>query len=292
MEVEIGRKLIRAMMNEESSVHAIGYADAEYRLNKEATYRFKVGQIVERTSSCRKNGYPQGPSSSIEVALAFMSVWNRAVQTESGVATKGFIDDSSIRAISYVPRDTGTMLKNAICISREFGSLAGCKLNEAKTKALASDSATEKVIAEMLGYRCEQAMILVGGIMANGRKTSAKTRSSLAQKRYDKFANVVLRIKTAPTGQEGREVLLSRFAGPILTFGSELEQMSTTKENGYAGNVHAALMGSDTMFRSQGITMTLIAHGHIFHPPQVMKFSQPLSYCGDSGRSATVSPIK
>ena len=74
LERNIGEELTKAMLAQGSTDWAFGYMDAEAGLNRDAKYRYKIGKAVECKSSIRLNGFPQGPSSSISKALAFMSV--------------------------------------------------------------------------------------------------------------------------------------------------------------------------------------------------------------------------
>ena len=82
-------------------------------------------------SKTRGGGYFQGPSYSIQVALACMSVWTRLLESETRCETCGSIDDSSLRTESSLGEDEAlTQLREAWDKSKDFGNLAGAKLNE------------------------------------------------------------------------------------------------------------------------------------------------------------------
>ena len=68
---------MKKLMTQDSSVQANNYVSAESRFGRQARYRFKIGKATTAVSKTRGGGYFQGPSYSIQVALACMSVWTR-----------------------------------------------------------------------------------------------------------------------------------------------------------------------------------------------------------------------
>ena len=165
---EIGDALMTRLMTPESSVEAHNYVSAESRFGRQAKYRFKIGRATTATSKTRGGGYFQGPSYSIQVALACMSVWTRLLEGETRCKTCGFIDDSSLRTDPSLEEDEALMqLQAAWDKSKAFGTLAGAKLNETKVKMMASTATMEKKMNAQFagaGLKCVDAFILVGGV--------------------------------------------------------------------------------------------------------------------------------
>ena len=71
---DIGDALMKKLMTQDSSVEAYNYVSAESRFGRQARYRFKIGKATTAMSKTRGGGHFQGPSYSIQVALACMSV--------------------------------------------------------------------------------------------------------------------------------------------------------------------------------------------------------------------------
>ena len=120
LEREVGNELVMEILGEDSSVHAKGYFEAEERLLSDSRFRFKANRAVEFTSQGRTNGFPQGPSSSIQKALAFMAGWTIVIKRKTTCKTAGFIDDTSIRANEATRQDTVQQLNFALLLSRTF----------------------------------------------------------------------------------------------------------------------------------------------------------------------------
>ena len=142
---DIGDALMKRLMTQDSSVEAHNYVSAESRFGRQARYRFKIGKATTAMSKTRGGGYFQGPSYSIQVALACMSVWTRHLESDTRCKTCGFIDDSSLRADPSLEEDEAlTQLQEAWDKSKAFGNLAGAKLNETKVKMMASTTTMER----------------------------------------------------------------------------------------------------------------------------------------------------
>ena len=121
---DIGDALMRKLMTQDSSVEANNHISAESRFGRQARYRFKIGKATTAVSKTRGGGYFQGPSYSIQVALACMSVWTRLLETETRCKTCGFIDDSSLKTDSSLEEDEAlTQLQEAWDKSKDFGIL-------------------------------------------------------------------------------------------------------------------------------------------------------------------------
>ena len=199
---DIGDALMKELMTQDSSVQANNYVSAESRFGRQARYRFKIGKATTAVSKTRGGGHFQGPSYSIQVALACMSVWTRLLESETRCKTCGFIDDSSLRTDSSLEEDEAlTQLQEAWDKSKDFGNLAGAKLNETKVKMMASTTTVEKKMNTQFagfGLKCVDAFILVGGVLTNGRAKSRRKAVRLSRPRDEKYRKVVTRIQFSP----------------------------------------------------------------------------------------------
>ena len=264
-------------MTPESSVEAHNYISAESRFGRQAKDRFKIGKATTAMSKTRGGGYFQGPSCSIQVALACMSVWTRLLECETRCKTCGFIDDSSLRTDPSLEEDEALMqLQAAWDKSKAFGNLAGAKLNETKVKMMASTTTMEKKMNTQFsgfGLKCVDAFILVGGVLTNGRAKSRRKAVRLSRPRDEKYRKVVTRIQFSPYNFEEKSKMLAIYATPVLTWGRELLRTSKTITQGMARKVNTALHPNKWTRRSHSIVFTLCAHGHLIHPTMASDYT-------------------
>ena len=277
IERRVGKGLIAYTMEVEGTTDtARGFVEAENRLMEQARYRFKVGKSVEKESTTRSNGYYQGSNWSIQQAPALMSVWTRAAEAGGGTRTAGFIDDSSMQSVGDDPGEVvETLGMDGLRGVRPGHWDTGCKLNAAKTKALASNGRTEEEIEERfqdIGLECSKAIVLVGGNLSNGRETSRQARDKLAARRYDKMKEVLERIDKAPEFFEFRDALISRNASPVGYYGSELHIPSASVTQNLGGRVHRIVTAGRARWRARAATLTLPAHGHLVDPFQAQRY--------------------
>ena len=274
---DIGDALMKKLMTQDSSVEANNYISAESRFCRQARYRFKIGKATTAVSKTRGGGYFQGPSYSIQVALACMSVWTRLFETETRCKTCGFIDDSSLRTDSSLEEDEAlTQLQEAWDKSKDFGNLAGAKLNETKVKMMASTTTMEKKMNTQFsgfGLKCVDAFILVGGVLTNGRAKSRRKAVRLSRPRDEKYRKVVTRIQFSPYNFEEKSKMLAIYATPVLTWGRELLRTSKTIMQGMARKVNTALHPNKWTRRSHSIVFTLCTHGHLIHPTMASDYT-------------------
>ena len=269
LEKIIGNELKQKRMTQDSV--AILTLKAEQSFTEKARNRFKVGKALEPEGKTRTNGFNQGPNYSIEVALSFMAVWTQLQEEEAKVKTGGFIDDSSVRTLRGDSEKT--ILEKIVKskqLSLEFCTYAGTKLNYKKTKALATDEDLESQIQEVLkedGIICSKAVVLVGGLITNGRRNSKKEREQLHRPRIEKYQRILDRINQTPLGLEGREALMIRFAGKVLTWNSWCHRMYDQALENISWPVHRILHGGGKVrWQLQAATFIFSTKGHLIAP--------------------------
>ena len=97
--------------------------------------------------------------------------------------------------------------------------------NNTKLKVMANTDKARKQIEKTLGIKTSTAIVLVGGVVTDGRPMSAIKATRLQKKRGQHFSKVLQKIETLGQGFDARQRLISTFATPCLTFGSELQPM-------------------------------------------------------------------
>ena len=99
-------------------------AESRFTHNWSIYSRFRMGQAISNLSS-RINGYIQGDSWSVQVALAVIAVWSKTMM-EAHVHTSGFLDDSNFRANNLELQDgeiSNQPAKHLMQLSTEFASI-------------------------------------------------------------------------------------------------------------------------------------------------------------------------
>ena len=226
LERDVGNSLVQFMLGRDSN--ALGYVQAERTFTELSKARVKVGKAVQTQGKTRGNGFLQGPCYSIKVALMMMSVWTRAVETEAGVQTTGFVDDSAVRSNRGKTRNQAvTNLRQAWEVSKEFDSKAGT--------------------------------------------SSKKKQAKIREKRMEKYERVLKRCKQIPGGFKQKAMAIQVLATPVLCFDSELTLYTETTLTRLDRKLHAILFKS-TRWRSQALTFTLLARGHLIHPSQAVRY--------------------
>ena len=86
-----------------------------------------------------------------------------------------------------------------------------------------------------------------------------------------KYEEVLERCKQILGGSEQKALAVQVFATPVLSFDSELNLHTETTLARLDRKVHAALYKT-TRWRSQALTFTLLAKGHLLQPSQVVKY--------------------
>ena len=119
--------------------------------------------------------------------------------------------------------------------------------------------------------KCTKAFVLVGGTMTTCTTSSKKKQAKIRKKRIEKYERVLDRCKQIPGGFEQKAMAIQVFATPVLCFDSELTLHTETTLTRLDRKVHAILFKS-TRWRSQALTFTLLARGHLIHPSQAVRY--------------------
>ena len=100
--------------------------------------RYKINGSI--SSACtRRNGFAQGDSYSLQIALAMMNVWTKHIQKCSpGLSTGSFVDDNHFLSIGTDPIEVATDVASAWQQSLKFDQDTGVVTNIHKTFAFAN----------------------------------------------------------------------------------------------------------------------------------------------------------
>ena len=98
--------------------------------------------------------------------------------------------------------------------------------------------------------KCTKAFVLVGGTMTTCTTSSKKKQAKIREKRMEKYDRVLERCKQIPGGFE-----------PDLTLYTETTLTRLDRK---------VILFKSTRWRSQALTFTLLARGHLIHPSQAV----------------------
>ena len=276
LEWDIGNNLMLAFGCDPKVVNA------ESRFMHNLTSRFKVGQAVS-TPSSRINGYVQGDSWSVQVALAVMAVWSKTMM-EAHVHTSGFLDDSNFRANNLEQQDDEISdqpakhlwvrrILKGMQLSTEFDRLSGCQTNMHKTKALVNHHSLQKIMREALSTDFSDLEVVTDFILV-GSQISVR-RSSAAKYLGTKVAKAIATchsIGRLPLPCDARLLILGSKSVPRVCFGSELMAPTQYMLKSLSSAHMFALFGHACSFRHVGATMVLLTHGPRVDPSQAVFF--------------------
>ena len=101
--------------------------------------------------------------------------------------------------------------------------------------------------------------------------SSKKKQATIRGKLVENYEEMLERCWQIPGGFEQKAMAIQIFATPVLCFDSELTLHKETTLTRLDRKVHAILFKT-TRWRSQALTFTLLARGHLIHPSQAVKY--------------------
>ena len=255
----------------------VSVINAEKRFLSQLTNRFKVGAAFSKPSA-RSNSYVQGDSFSIQVALAIMSVWTRAI-AEAGVSASSFLDDSTFRAGDCCGAGEGdneleanewlARLTKGLHVSFEFDRLSGCQLNLSKTKGLALKPLQRAKLRRALqqaGYDVEvhDHLVIVGGLLHTCKSDATK----YFHPKVTKAADSCFLIGDLPLPVDAKLKLVGSTSSAQSCFGLELAH-PTCGQVAKLSKAHMfAMFGARRRFRHVTSSLTLLGNGPRMDPVQ------------------------
>lgn len=198
------------------------YIPAQEQFYKRLRYRYKVNKSFGGEHS-RANGFAQGDTYSLQIALANMAVWTKFVQQNSqGVTAGSFVDDSHFYRVHSSPEVVSSCVAAAWIACHRFDNISGLETNEDKTFIFGTARSLEVDINKQItevhqlpALPCQQSFRLVGSVIAARGVPQSTTRSA----RISNVLQKLQRIRSAPLRFSHKVRLAeSVFAGAI--FGS------------------------------------------------------------------------
>jgi len=238
----------------------VDYIAAQEQFYKRLRYRYKINKSFGGEHT-RTNGFAQGDTYSLQIALANMAVWTRYIQKHSqDITTGSFIDDSHFYHVHSSPEVVSSRIATAWNVSRRFDDISGLETNEDKTFIFGTTQSLEDAINREISevhqlpvLTCQQSFRLVGSVITTRGVPQLTTRSS----RICNVLQKLHRIRSAPLRFSHKVRLAeSVFAGAI--FGSEIQECTLAQHNSLRSSVVALLWNGNTWCRSFAITFTHI----------------------------------
>ena len=248
-----------------------GVLQATQRLycNLKHVYKLRRATSIFYTKG---NGFPQGDSWSLQVALGIMSFWTRYLKADPmqdmAIHSGSFLDDSHFHCSHTELAPVVSSLIQAWKRSLEFDDLAGLKTNNKKSFFFANNSVLRKNISEamqelpieqQLSYR--DSFVLVGSVVTSYGAPMITNRD----KRVAVTAQKLHKVRFAPV----RFAYRARMAGAICksaVFGTELVPLTQTLSETLRSSIVFLLWKGKSWCRSWAVTSTHIVPVHMLHP--------------------------
>ena len=186
--------------------------------------RYKINAAFSNINR-KGNGFAQGDSYSLQVALGFMAVWTNYTHSKAAeIHTGSFVDDAHFFALNESPDLVVRNVINAWQATQRFDQLTGLVTNRRKTHIFANTKTLEETIIANLqnsepvsSLQAKSSFRLVGSVVTVRDKPESQTKAA----RIEGTLRKLQRIRIAPLRFKHRVTLAEAvFAGAI--FGREL----------------------------------------------------------------------
>jgi len=162
-----------------SSLRQLGapslYIDAQERFYANLRYRFKINKSFSHENT-RTNGFAQGDSYSLQVALATMAFWTYYIQNKSRQITTGsFVDDSHFYSSDPSMDVVASRVAKAWLASQTYDERSGLETNIDKTFIFANSQQLEPLWL----CRLEMSAILSLGWFSYHHSWSPRNKNTL-----------------------------------------------------------------------------------------------------------------
>ena len=236
--------------------------------------RYKVNTAFSLPCS-RQNGFAQGDSYSLQVALAIMAAWSCYMQSHApsdvDLTLGSFLDDSHFYVKSCLVDRTCQGLWDLWLISASFDNLAGTVTNFDKSFFFANSGKLQSAVEDAMEHVSEPLRLkgvssfkLVGSMIAAHVKPGVKQRN----KRVSTSCSRLHKLRYAPARFKHRLRMSAASPLPCAVFGTELQDLTQGQKTQLRTAVSNVLWRGKTWCRSAATTFTLIAPGHLLHPRQ------------------------
>ena len=150
-----------------------------------------------------------------------MSIWSRAVESESDVFVRSFADDATVEVERPDPSIAAAQLQKAISVTEEFTTLSGQKPNVGKCHVWSTSRKGRKALRglKMLG----KPLVQKWHAKDLGCQTlfCGPARSTFLQARFAKARETAKRVQCAPLRLEDKVQLVTGAASSLANYGLE-----------------------------------------------------------------------
>ena len=211
-------------------------------------------------------GLPQGDALACFGMNLIMSIWSRAVESESDVFVRSFADDATVEVERPDPSIAAAQLQKAISVTEEFTTLSGQKPNVGKCHVWSTSRKGRKVLRglKMLG----KPLVQKWHAKDLGCQTlfCGPARSTFLQARFAKARKTAKRVQCAPLRLEDKVQLVTGAASSLANYGLETCFIGESALARVRSAVVMAIWNHRRRFRSSHAVLLLFTQSHLTDP--------------------------
>ena len=241
---------------------------AEKAFYQQLHYKYKIGKNFS-TWSTRCNGFVQGCSWSVQVALGAITMWVRYLKLHclpSPQLNLGtFVDDCHMYAEDDDPSAAVSAVVNAWKHSLNFDQLAGMQTNAAKSSYFSTTLEGEQTMKAVLDeYPEYQRLASKNSFLLTGAVITSRGRPDLGyrKRRVQKCIQKLRKIRYAPVAFVHRVRMIQSASIPTVIFGTELQAI-TLQEHESIRRATVAALWKTSWCRCAATTLTIVLPGHL-----------------------------
>jgi hypothetical protein len=195
-----------------------------------------------------------------------MSIWSRAVESESDVFVRSFADDATVEVERPDPSIAAAQLQKAISVTEEFTTLSGQKPNVGKCHVWSTSRKGRKALRglKMLG----KPLVQKWHAKDLGCQTlfCGPARSTFLQARFAKARETAKRVQCAPLRLEDKVQLVTGAASSLANYGLETCFIGESALARVRSAVVMAIWNHRRRFRSSHAVLLLFTQSHLTDP--------------------------
>lgn len=211
-------------------------------------------------------GLPQGDALACFGMNLIMSIWSRAVESESTVFVRSFADDATVEVERSEPSIAVAQLQKAISVTEEFATLSGQKPNVGKCHVWSTSRKGRKALRglKMLG----KPLVQKWHAKDLGCQTlfCGPARSTFLQARFAKARKMAKGVQCAPLRLEDKVQLVTGAASSLANYGLETCFIGESALARGRSAVVMAIWNHRRRFRSSHAVLLLFTQSHLTDP--------------------------
>ncbi|CAE7245912.1 pol, partial [Symbiodinium necroappetens] len=221
-------------------------------------------------------GLPQGDALACIGMNLLMSVWSRAVASETAVSVRSYADDATLEAEGGRPVPVSRELRQGICVTEEFMSLTGQQPNVLKSFGWAT-TRTGRLQIKALQLQGQPLPLKAASkdlgcqVVFHGPR-----RTQIQCERFSKARKAAKRARCAPLPLLQKAQLVCGAASSLANYGLETCFVGERPLQELKQSIVCAIWGPKRRIRSADAVLLLFTQAHLTDPFQA-RFCQ--SFC-------------